>query len=288
MLQWGVIQAWKGSRLNPNGKCRTIAPIQSPVAVQAEAQWEMSACTEGGPQKVMKLFIGLSAVMLIVLPLTAQEKADIPQPGARNTVIPLFQAPFSGEFTLTNYFDHSLPKQFKDNNGYQLNFKGLQVRGGIDGHSGYDWVMPTGTPLLAVANGVVDFARSHPPFFCPPLKRTVRNQRYVQLRHRAPNGEVFASVYVHLSRTDVSEGQRVRAGQVIGLSGNTGCSTEPHLHFHVRRYTNTNNGNSTRIDPYGWQGKTFDPWQRHPDGAKSVWLWKANKAPKLIKASHLK
>jgi murein DD-endopeptidase MepM/ murein hydrolase activator NlpD len=67
-------------------------------------------------------------------------------------------------------------------------------------------------------------------------------------------------VYVHLSRTHVRVGDRISSGQTIGLSGNTGCSTEPHLHFTVWRHTNTNTGSPVRIDPFGWDGDGADPW----------------------------
>src|SRR5262245_54742150 len=71
-------------------------------------------------------------------------------PGASNVVIAQFSRPFSGSFPLSNYFDHDRPFQFQDTNGYQLNACGERVSGRIDGHSGYDWVMPVGTPLRAV------------------------------------------------------------------------------------------------------------------------------------------
>jgi murein DD-endopeptidase MepM/ murein hydrolase activator NlpD len=53
---------------------------------------------------------------------------------------------------------------------------------------------------------------------------------YVLVRHY--NG--FETLYAHLSRQDVKVGQTVKAGEVIGLGGNTGRSSGPHLHFEVR------------------------------------------------------
>ena len=196
-------------------------------------------------------------------------------------VLRMFSKPFVGSFHLTNYFDHDLPLEFIYSNGYQLSTCGERIFGRIDGHSGYDWVMPTGTPLLAVADGEVIAAGTDPPFYCPLLDRTVTDTQFVEILHTAPGSERFSSVYVHVSRFDVQVGERVTTGQQIALSGNTGCSTEPHLHFHVWRLTNTNNGRSVRIDPYGWSGDGPDPWARHPDGAESVWLWREGEAPAL-------
>ncbi|MCL1464234.1 M23 family metallopeptidase [Argonema galeatum A003/A1] len=152
----------------------------------------------------------------------------------------------------------------------------------MDGHEGYDWLMPEGTPLLAVAPGVVSFAGEGQPFRCPPLGNRTVTGLYLYIIHTAPNGERFQSEYVHLSRIGVQNGQPVRSGQQIGLSGNTGCSTAPHLHFGVRRLTNTNNGQPTLIDPYGWSGNNPDPWSQNPNGANSVMLWKKGQAPRIF------
>ena len=73
-------------------------------------------------------------------------------------------------------------------------------------------------------------------------------------------------------------GASVSEGKVIGLSGNTGCSGTPHLHFGVARSVA---GRYVLIDPYGWHAPTGDPWELDPRGAASVWLWKDGAAPSL-------
>ncbi len=100
----------------------------------------------------------------------------------------------------------------------------------VNGHNGYDWRMPEGTPLLAVADGLVMHAGLEEPFNCPPLGRTVQ-AIYVQLRHRGADGLEYISIYGHLSRVGVAEGDLVTSGTTVGWSGNTGCSGTPHLHF---------------------------------------------------------
>ncbi len=204
---------------------------------------------------------------------------DAPDTG--NRVLPLFSRPFTGTFSLTNYFDHDLPLGTWAGNGCQLTYCDGRVTGRIDAHQGYDWVMPGGTPLLAMAEGTVTSAGTDAPFFCAPLGRTVSGQRFVEIRHPVLNSEQFSSVFVHLSRIDVSVGQTVTRGQTIGLSGNTGCSTEPHLHLQVWRFTHTNNGRSTLVDPYGWEGAGLDPWSQDPSGSSSIWLWQPGESPAL-------
>jgi hypothetical protein len=82
----------------------------------------------------------------------------------------------------------------------------------------------------------------------------------------------YRTLYWHLYRVDVAIGERVTRGQPIGVIGNTGCSSGPHLHFGVQHL-----GRNT--DPYGWCGAGPDPWQTHPAGAVSVWLWADRPSP---------
>ena len=96
-------------------------------------------------------------------------------------------------------------------------------------HNGLDIAVPTGTPILAAAAGKVVVSGY-----------TETNGNWVKIDH----GNQHATAYLHLSERKVSAGQEVRQGQVIGLSGSTGRSTGPHLHFIVYQ-------DSTPIDPKG-------------------------------------
>ncbi|PIQ63656.1 MAG: hypothetical protein COV99_01045 [Bacteroidetes bacterium CG12_big_fil_rev_8_21_14_0_65_60_17] len=97
-----------------------------------------------------------------------------------------------------------------------------------------DWNMPTGTPVLAARSGlVVATEDSYRQGGNDPALKTRAN--YVRIRH--DDGTI--GNYVHLSPEGVRVhvGERVREGELIGLSGNTGFSTGPHLHFEVYAIT---------------------------------------------------
>jgi murein DD-endopeptidase MepM/ murein hydrolase activator NlpD len=87
-------------------------------------------------------------------------------------------------------------------------------------HEGVDIVNEVGTPVHATGDGVVEFAGN-----------TGGNYGIaVEINH----GFNYKSWYAHLSKPLVHAGQKVKRGDVIALSGNTGLTTGPHLHYEVR------------------------------------------------------
>jgi hypothetical protein len=86
-------------------------------------------------------------------------------------------------------------------------------------HAGADAALPAGTPVAAIADGIVAFVGEQ--FFAG---------KSVVLDH----GAGLFSVYYHLEAYTVAEGQRVARGERIGAVGATGRATAPHLHFGVR------------------------------------------------------
>jgi murein DD-endopeptidase MepM/ murein hydrolase activator NlpD len=251
------------------------APPGFTLSVPAFAQFTWPA--DGLPIGTYLLFVALThANTGAVLALDVKPFTYSP----RNTFLPMFRKPFDGEFRLSNWFDHNLPFEFVDTNGIRVNFAG-ELWNGIDGHNGYDFPMPEGTPILAVADGSVVVAGAGSPNPCPILNNQIVVVQSVTVRHTAPNGQSIDSGYLHLSRVDVQVGQHVVAGQQIGLSGNTGCSTGPHLHFEAYRLSGTNSGQRTRIDPFGWDSAQPDPWAQDGRGAQSFYLWLPGQAPAL-------
>lgn len=86
-------------------------------------------------------------------------------------------------------------------------------------HPGTDFSLPTGSPIYATGDGVVKFAR----------KSFGGYGNQIEINH----GFGYRTKYAHLSEFLVKKGQRVKRGQVIAYSGNTGRSTAPHLHYEV-------------------------------------------------------
>ena len=86
-------------------------------------------------------------------------------------------------------------------------------------HRGIDYGAPTGTAVRVVGDGVVSFAGEQPGY-----------GKVIEVSHTKDR----STLYAHLSRIDVTVGQRVNQGATVGAVGSTGMSTGPHLHFEFR------------------------------------------------------
>ena len=104
------------------------------------------------------------------------------------------------------------------------------TKGASTNHRAIDWATPTGTAIWASSGGTVSVAGWQSGY-----------GYVVYINH--PDGN--QTRYGHLSKILVSPGQKVKQGQKIALSGNTGRSTGPHLHFELRV-------NGTPVNPYNY------------------------------------
>jgi murein DD-endopeptidase MepM/ murein hydrolase activator NlpD len=102
-----------------------------------------------------------------------------------------------------------------------------RITQGIHGYNGIDIGAPIGTPVLAAADGEVIIVKGKNAW-------NGGYGNYIVIKH--DNGT--QTLYAHLDKNLVSVGDHVSQGEKIGLSGNTGRSTGPHLHYEVRGSTN--------------------------------------------------
>ena len=108
-------------------------------------------------------------------------------------------------------------------------------------HHGIDFKANRGTPVYATADGIVEFGGFH---------KASGYGKLIILQHNLG----FKTYYGHLKTVKVKSGEYVSKGQLIGLSGNTGMSTGPHLHYEIRHLFTT-------LDPepfLSWNITNFD------------------------------
>jgi murein DD-endopeptidase MepM/ murein hydrolase activator NlpD len=196
-------------------------------------------------------------------------------PGKPPAAHPFLLPPYHRWTAIVSYLDHDLPDFVQDGvitiaSGQSASVDAVHRGEGFpaywsstyrqylyyDGHNGYDYNLWY-QPVYAAAAGKVIFAR---------LEYTYAPGRgygnMIMIEHRGG----YVTLYGHLSKFLVHKGEKVKAGQEIAISGNTGHSTGPHLHFTVFH-------NCTPTDPYGWQGGGPDPLQSY-QGESSEMLWK--------------
>ncbi|ADC71589.1 Peptidase M23 [Thioalkalivibrio sp. K90mix] len=124
-------------------------------------------------------------------------------PDGESLLPPFDRRPFSGNYRISSNFD---PRRRHP------------VTGRVAPHSGTDFAMPIGTPVNAPADGRVTRVENHP-----------YAGRFIVIEH----GQGYSTRYLHLHRQLVSVGDTVKRGDRIALSGNTGRSTGPHLHYEI-------------------------------------------------------
>ncbi len=95
-------------------------------------------------------------------------------------------------------------------------------------HRGVDYTVPEGSRVFATADGVVSHV----------MMRNSTSGKTIVIDH----GNGYSTSYHHLGEIHVREGKKVRRGDIIAFSGNTGLSLAPHLHYEVRH-------NGMRVDP---------------------------------------
>lgn len=122
-------------------------------------------------------------------------------------------------------------------------------------HTGIDIVVPEGTPVLAAGSGEIIWTGFG--FYRGVEDLTDPYGLAVAIRHDFGfNQKPLTTVYAHMSEIRVVEGQAVKAGDVLGLSGETGKVTGPHLHFEVRLgpqyFSSTYNPELWLSPPQGW------------------------------------
>lgn len=109
---------------------------------------------------------------------------------------------------------------------WPLEVEGYVTRGSADSsdysgpHPGLDVAVPIGTPIRAAGGGTV-----------VEVGDDAKYGKFVRIEHR----DGYETLYAHASQILVKQGAKIPSGRAIALSGNTGQSTAPHLHFEVRQ-----------------------------------------------------
>lgn len=123
-------------------------------------------------------------------------------------------------------------------------------------HHGVDYAAPAGTPVYSIGDGVV-IAKAY---------QKGGGGNYLKIKHNS----VYTTVYMHLQgyAKGISNGTRVKQGQLIGYVGSTGIATGPHLDFRVYK-------NGTPIDPLKMESPPTDPVRSElmPQYRKMVDYW---------------
>lgn len=196
---------------------------------------------------------------------------------------PVFQAvPFTPGPCLSRGVDHSIDLALTaDRFG---RFYPMRMNSYASEHGGNDWLLPEGTPIYAPLDAVVVEASTRRLHGCPDGEYRIGTRaRLVGACSRSTCLEV---VLEHLSEVWVRKGQRVQAGDPIGLSGRSGCTDFPHLHLGVlalprrtgsdetegRPWPRLGRRQAKRVDALPWAAtSTSDMLPSTPYGSGGLW-----------------
>lgn len=195
---------------------------------------------------------------------------------------PFLVSPYNGWSTINSYVDHDNPDYRLDGHIVLANgLVGEQSAGqasdffpsywvpslrqyiSYDGHNGYDFGLSY-APLNAAGDGTVTFAGWSGDSIYSGYGQMILIDHH--------NG--YVTLYGHLSKLEVKRGDKVTAGEEIAISGSTGNSSGPHLHFSVFHDCQV-------TDPYGWTGTGEDPL-KHFDSEQSQYLWLPGHDPLVL------
>jgi len=101
--------------------------------------------------------------------------------------------------------------------------RNISLKGASTEHNGWDIRASVGTPIKTIWSGTVLYAGK---------ARGYGNM--VLISHGKINGKIVTSEYGHISSWNVKQGQKVKQGEIVVLSGNEGVSEGPHLHITIR------------------------------------------------------
>jgi hypothetical protein len=222
-------------------------------------------------------------VNIVADPQAASVPAQLACSGhARGTASPFLVSPYAGWASVNSFLDHDNPDYAVDGRIALANGLSADASAGAesdsfpaywspklrqyvnyDGHNGYDFGVSY-QPILAAGDGTVMFAGWNSP---DPY---AGYGQMVLIDHH--NG--YVTLYGHLSQLEVHKGEKVTAGEEIGISGTTGHSSGPHLHFSVFH-------NCHVTDPYGWTGQGEDPLHQF-DGERAAYLWLPGHEPLIL------
>jgi hypothetical protein len=234
----------------------------------------------------------LMSFLLCGLFLSVRGASAEPSDAPLQVVTPFLYPPYPGLASQESIFDHSTPNYTYDN--IVLAYTGDEARktcpspappgtpppqpGVCNAGAGAYWSYSLGDWVYYDGHDGVDYGISYRPVYAAadadqivyagwwdPQNHKINLGIYVRLHH--PNG--YNTYYGHMSSVSVQSCSSpgctfVPHGEMLGISGTTGNSTGPHLHFTVRNPSNRS------VDPYGWRGTGADPWTHNQ--RESLWV----------------